>query len=198
MQNIRCYAAFGSSSTSGAGASRPGTTGYVAILARRIAQTSGDLEIVNLGGGGASVERFIRQLPDIPARRPLLVTVLGFADFVRTPPSKFSARYETLVDRLIDMDAEVFFGALRIDPTLVAGVGRGPGGSYAPADWELLHEKNEMVGRLAATRSRMHVVEVVDQNVAHPEWNAGSHPNDRGHLYLADCFWRVIGPWLIR
>ena len=57
----------------------------------------------------------------------------------------------------------------------------------------MLQEKNERLAAMAATRPALHVVGILDQNVAHPEFVAADgHPNDAGHQYLADSFWEHI------
>jgi hypothetical protein len=189
------YLALGSSSTAGSGASTPAHA-YVALIAARLTETNPNLDLENLGSGGATIDNFLNASDRITNFRPNVVTILPFTDVVRTDPARYRSGYIELFDLLGTLGATVFFGDPRVDPALVCGTGSGPGGCYSPEDRALLDAKSEIIRDLTRTRSHVIVVPVLDQNVAHPEWNApDGHPNDLGHAYLADTFLAVLLPW---
>jgi hypothetical protein len=196
-RTLSTYLALGSSSTAGSGATDPQSTAYVPLLFSRLSEDSPDLVLENRGQGGVRIQTYLNQMDALAELTPDVVTILPFTDYVQTPVADFSSGYATLLDALIDAGATVFFGDLRVDPNLVCGTGEGPGGCYGQADKDLLDEKNAALAELAATRPQVVVIPVFDQNVAHPEYNApDGHPNDSGHLYLADAFWAHLAPWV--
>jgi hypothetical protein len=198
MRAVERYLALGSSSTFGSGASSP-ELAYVERITTRLRESEPDLMLLNLGAGGATVGSFLRRRSEIEAFDPILVTILPFTDYVQTSTTTFRRSYGELLDLLGGLGATVMFGDLRIDPMLVCGVGSGPGGCYGTEDRDLLAAKNAILTDLASTRSFVVVVPVLDQNAAHPEWNApDGHPNDLGHEYLAETFLEAIGAWLTR
>jgi lysophospholipase L1-like esterase len=186
--------ALGSSSTAGFGVRRP-EDAWIARLQSRLPPHTA---VHNFGEGGATIGRFLARRLEIERIAPGIAVILPFTDYVRTPLPELHHGYGTLLDLLGALGALTFFGDLRIDPTLVQGVGRGPNGAYSPADRDLLGLKNRLVAELARARPRVIVVPVLDQNVAHPEWIAadGMHPNELGHAYLADTFWAAMAPVL--
>src|SRR5262245_35187947 len=97
---LASYVALGSSSTEGAGASDMGRTAYIALLRDRLRATCPDLRMLNLGRGGARVDTFLAQAPEIERAAPSIITILPFADFASTPLSDFSRDYAALFDRL--------------------------------------------------------------------------------------------------
>jgi hypothetical protein len=190
---VRRYAAIGSSSTQGAGASAPDRA-YVPVLAARLGARFGEVALLNLGTGGGTIDGFLARADALRAHAPELVTVLPFTDYVRTDVARFRSGYDALFALLGGLGARVYFGALTVDPALVCGRASPPG-CYAPEDARLLEAKNAVLAELAASHPHVVVVTVLDQNVAHPEWNApDGHPNDLGHGYLADTFWAAIEP----
>lgn len=192
---VRRYAAIGSSSTQGAGASAPDRA-YVPVLAARLGARFGEVALLNLGTGGGTIDGFLARGDALRAHAPELVTVLPFTDYVRTDLARFRSGYDALFALLGELGARVYFGALTVDPALVCGRAAPPG-CYAPEDARLLEAKNAVLTELAASHPHVVVVTVLDQNVAHPEWNApDGHPNDLGHRYLADTFWGAIEPEL--
>lgn len=193
LQSWTTYLALGSSSTVGAGASEPDHTGYVPLLLANLQSFAPGLRLVNRGQGGARISSYLSVLDELVALQPDVVTVLPFTDYVRTSTDDFEAGYTQLIDALANAGAQIWMGDLRIDPELLCGVGSGPGGCYGEADFRMLQEKNERLAAMAATRPALHVVGILDQNVAHPEFVAADgHPNDAGHQYLADSFWEHI------
>jgi hypothetical protein len=193
---VHAYGALGSSSTAGAGASRP-ERGYVPLLHARLGahpRGAGGVLLVNRGQGGARIDQLLAALPALETERPEVVTILPLSDFVSTDPARFRSGYDELFRRLGAVGATVYFGDLRIDPTYLCQGGRsGPGGCYGEQDRALLASKNAVIAELAPLHPHVVVVPVFDQNAAHPEWNAADgHPNDLGHQYLADTFWAAI------
>jgi hypothetical protein len=192
---VRRYAAIGSSSTQGAGASAPDRA-YVRVLVARFGARFGEVALLDLGTGGGTIDGFLARADALRAHAPELVTVLPFTDYVRTDIARFRSGYDALFALLGELGARVYFGALTVDPALVCGRASPPG-CYAPEDAQLLASKNAVLAELAAAYPHVVVVPVLDQNVAHPEWNApDGHPNDLGHAYLADTFWAAIEPGL--
>lgn len=197
---VHAYGALGSSSTAGSGASRP-ELAYVPLLHARLGahpRGAGGVVLVNRGQGGARIDQLLAALPALEAERPEVVTILPLSDFVSTDPARFLSGYDELFRRLGAIGARVYFGDLRIDPAYLCQGGRsGPGGCYGEQDRALLASKNAVVAELAPLHPHVVVVPVLDQNAAHPEWNAADgHPNDLGHQYLADTFWAAIEPRL--
>jgi len=186
---LRRYVALGSSSTAGAGASGPGAS-YVALLTAALQEDAPELELSNFGAGGARIGRFLDDLDAILALEPDVVTILPFTDLVQTPVAELETGYSTLFSSFAPSGAEVFVGVLTVDPALICGTGSGPGGCYGQADADLLAQKRAALAALAAPYATIHIVDVPDPNVAHPEYNAADgHPNDLGHRYLASSLW---------
>lgn len=192
---LRNYLAFGSSSTYGTGASTPDKA-YVELLYARLKGQAPTLVRSNFAGGGATVRQFEARLPDMVRLAPEVVTILPYTDYVQTSTETLRAGYAHIFDALGPLGTTIFFGDNTVDPALVCGTGSGPGGCYSPADLTKLALKHDVITALAATRPFVIMVPLLDQNVAHPEWYANSHPNDLGHLWLADQFWAKIQPWL--
>lgn len=206
-QPLGSLVALGSSSTRGAGASRPDETGYVAVLMRGLHEGWPHLQLHNHGRSGARLLDYVADWAAVEAARPSIVTVLPFTDFAKSSVSRFESDCRAFFDAAEQLGRsrqaegaayQVFFGDLRIDPMYVAGTTSG-GKRYRTEDFEMIQAKNAAVARCAADSLTIELVPVVDQNAAHPEWiGADGHPNDLGHAYLAGRFRGPIERWLER
>jgi lysophospholipase L1-like esterase len=194
------YVALGSSSTEGTGASDIRRTAYVALLRERLRATCPDLRALNLGRGGARVDTFLAQVPEIEHAAPSIITILPFADFANTPPADFSRDYAALFDRLRPLGATIFVGDQRLDRRYICGVRPQGQTCYGTDAAQRIADKNQALAALARTRPWVVLVPIVDSMLPHPEWLAadGQHPNDQGHADLARQFWPALAAWVKR
>jgi lysophospholipase L1-like esterase len=197
---LTSYVALGSSSTEGAGASDMRRTAYVALLRERLRATCPDLRTLNLGRGGARVDTFLAQVPEVERTAPSIITILPFADFANTPLSDFQRDYAALFDRLQPLGATIFVGDQRIDRRYLCGARAQGQTCYGVAAAQRIGAKNQALAALARTRSWVVLVPIVDSMLPHPEWLAadGQHPNDQGHADLARQFWPALATWVKR
>ncbi|MBK6683750.1 MAG: SGNH/GDSL hydrolase family protein [Deltaproteobacteria bacterium] len=195
----------GSSSTLGAGASRPEETGWVPLLLEHLRARLPIVALHNLGKGGAVMADYLEAWPLVADCEPTLLVVLPFTDYATTPLLRFKDDCRRLIDAANTLAEaaqtskrrfQVFFGDLRIDPLYLEGT-KPDGPRYRLKDYVLLLEKNGALQELAKEAPFLSVVPVIDQNAIHPEWiHADGHPNDLGHAYLAGCFVRAVELWL--
>lgn len=197
---LASYVALGSSSTEGTGASDMRRTAYVALLRDRLRATCPELRTLNLGRGGARVDTFLAQVPEIERAAPSIVTILPFADFANTSVGDFSRDYAALFDHLRPFGATIFVGDQRLDRRYICGVRPRGQTCYGTAAAQRIAAKNQALAALARTRPWVVIVPIVDSMLPHPEWLAadGQHPNDQGHVDLARQFWPALAAWVKR
>ena len=165
---LRASVALGSSSTQGAGASDPASTAYVPLLHASMAAHHPELELHNMGSGGATIEDFIARLDVIQDVQPEVVTFLPFSDYSRTSVETWEERYAVLLDALGDLGSTIFFGDLTIPAECICP-NSCPGGCYGESEATMISEKNAVAAQQAAERDSMFVVDIPDTNALYLE-----------------------------
>ncbi len=187
---------FGDSLTAGLHASRPELT-YRELIRERLAATpdAGPVSWVIQDPVGLLDDAQAR-LPRVLAARPTLVFVeLGHHEVWTdtTQLDLFAPRYADILDRLLASGAEVI-------PSTLTWLGYTPGSFQYNAALKI----NTIIRSLAADRGlavadawartagRVELISTPDdQSFMEPFAGDDLHPNDAGHLALADAFWRA-------
>ena len=179
------YVVLGDSAAQGLGASKP-QFGYVGLLAKQIAQTTGKrVRVVNLSVSGAQTEDVInKQLPELKNYKPDLLTVeIGFNNVTHWNPTTFAEQYNQLASALpagtIVANVPYFGGRIRLNPEAVAA--------------------NKIIAQ-AATRYQLKLVDLQTythdrQSLFNYSWDL-LHPSNRGYHNWNAAFWQVVRPTL--
>lgn len=196
-RRVRTLITLGSSSTAGAGASSVDTQ-YVSLLA----QTLG-ARLVNLGTGGQTYDavrttylpRALEALDAGPlaADQVDVVTFLPFTDFARSTPQQLVTGYAPVLRTLDRTHAWTVFGIPTIDPRYECGMAgdlRGPDGECYDSALLADYDAKATAMRVElALHPNATPLDIPQTQAQHPDWDApDGHPNDLGHVFLAQLF----------
>jgi len=192
------YVAMGASDALGAGASDPLRTGYVFILADRMRAIEPDLQIRNFATDGATGYEFINhQLPNAIEANPAVVTVwMGANDILDGHPADlFESQLRTVLGELrTKTSAMVFVGNL-IDLTQTPDFQHYP---VSGVTKEKVDDYNRRIAEVVA-ETGCFLVRISDLPLHASVFSAdGFHPSDEGYLAMADKFWSVIQPQMLK
>jgi acyl-CoA thioesterase I len=189
------YVALGASDAVGVGSSRPGSQGYVPLVATHLPRGS---HLLNLGISGIHLhDALAQELPIALSTSPELVTVWLVAnDFVgNVPYDAYMLDLNTLLRQLHTNTRASLVMANLPDLTRLPAFANQTSAQKAQM---LAKIKLWNVG-IAATAARYGVT-LVDlfnrgsQLTAHPEYISGDgfHPSPAGYVQLANLFWQAI------
>jgi len=180
------YVVLGDSAAQGLGASKP-QLGYVGLLAKQIAQTTGkQVRVVNLSVSGAQTEDVInKQLPELKNYKPDLLTVeIGANNVTHWDSALFSKQYNQLAQALpagtIVANVPYFGGRIRLNTQALAA---SEIIAQAAATYQL-----KLVDLQAYTHTR--------QSIRNYSWDL-FHPSNQGYKNWDAAFWQVIQPTLV-
>ncbi len=186
------YVALGDSTAVGVGADQGG--GYPDRIARRLAASGTQVNLVNLGAAGATADDVRReQLPKLLAERPALVTIgVGLNDVLRGRPLADYARdLEVIADAVARTNAAVVVSEL-------PDVSRSPSGAgSSPSLARRLAAYNATLRRVAE-RHGFQIAEVEEPSRRAFRGRAdvfakdGFHPSARGYELWADLVWPPV------
>jgi lysophospholipase L1-like esterase len=191
---VRQLITLGSSSTAGSGASRTDAR-YPNVVARAF-----DATLHNLGSAGQTVEqvmdtflpRALALLRGPPPDGVDVVTLLPFTDVAHKSPQQLCTAFAPVLAALATTHAWVVFGVPTVDEAYQCGNGplRGPGGGCYPATLVAAYaHKAAALRALVGGYANASVAEIPQIHVQRPDTLApDGHPNDAGHMFLAQCF----------
>lgn len=202
---VRTLITLGSSSTAGSGASLESTR-YVNLLAGMLGA-----RLVNLGTGGQQMPYVeMTALPQALAALDAgvllpgqvdVVTFLPLTDFQNSNAAQLAAGYGSILARLDGSGAWVAFGIPTVDEHYACGARgdlRGPDGECYPGT--LVDEyaaKQAAVEPVVRQHPNMAPAGIPQLLAQHPEWvQPDGHPNDPGHLFIAQQFYKHLAPRL--
>ena len=189
------YVALGASDAVGVGSSKPGSQGYVPLLAARLQKGS---HLLNLGVSGIRLhEALTQELPLALNTSPTLITIWLVAnDFVGgVPYSSYMKDLDSLLQQLrAGTKARIVMANLP-DLTLLPAFA-GQSASQKTKTVAEIKRWNVSIATIAARYS----VTIVDlfshesQLTAHPEYISGDgfHPSPAGYVQLSNYFWDAI------
>jgi acyl-CoA thioesterase-1 len=189
------YVALGASDAVGVGSNKPGSQGYVPLIANRLPSGS---RLINLGVSGIKLHAALKEeLPLALSTSPRLITIWLVAnDFVAgVPYNDYMQDLETLLKQLrAGTQARIVMANL---PDLT----RLPAFARRTADQKatMLKQIQRWNAGIAALATRYHVA-LVDlftresELTTHPEYVSidGFHPSPSGYVQLANYFWAII------
>ena len=189
---IDSYVALGSGAVVGDGAGQANSSS-TSLIHQALQEAWPEVQLTNLGHGWATVHTFDSDLVQIRAANPDVVTILPIDDYASTSASTWRSNYPALLDELGTMGAEVFIGALMLDPDYLCHIESGPGGCHRFGEFESAREKNQILIELASTRPWVTIVPMSDDGPLHDDWlNNGDDYTDAGHAALAEAFLHSI------
>jgi len=189
---IDSYVALGSGAVEGDGASHINLSS-TSLIHQALQNEWPDVQLTNLGQGWATVQTFNNDLSQIRAANPDLVTIFPTDDYASSSTSTWESNYPNLLDELGGMGAEVYIGALMIDPDYVCHIGSGPGGCHSFGEFESVRAKNSILIELASTRPWVTIVPMSDDGPLNEDWlNNDDEFTDAGHSALAEAFLHSI------
>jgi hypothetical protein len=189
---IDSYVALGSGAVEGDGASHINLSS-TSLIHQALQNEWPNVQLTNLGHGWATVQTFNNDLNQIRAANPDLVTIFPTDDYASSSTSTWESNYPNLLDELGGMGAEVYIGALMIDPDYVCHIGSGPGGCHSFGEFESVRAKNRILIELASTRPWVTIVPMSDDGPLNEDWlNDDDEFTDAGHSALAEAFLHSI------
>lgn len=189
---VETLLALGSSSVAGAGASDPAHC-FVNLVARDLDTQN----LLNLGAGGQRAVDVIGAIAG-QARAALaqVVVVMAFSDYAYSDGETMIEAWRQILQPIAEDGAQIYFGDLQIDPLWICGpIATSTGECYDLATANMIGAKNALARQVLAPIPNVHLVQVFDENAAHPEWILpDGHFNDAGHAHLAKVFLQDIAP----
>ena len=189
------YVALGASDAVGVGSNRPGSQGYVPLIAAHLPKGS---HMVNLGISGIRLhEALTEELPIALSTSPNLITIWLVAnDFVTgVSYNDYINDLNTLLKQLSGNTHAVLVMANLPDLTRLPTFS----GQTASQKAQMLQEIRQWNAGIAKLAAQYDVI-LVDlfsegsELTAHPEYVSGDgfHPSPAGYVQLANLFWEAI------
>jgi lysophospholipase L1-like esterase len=189
------YVALGASDAVGVGSNKPGSQGYVPLIAERLPSGS---RLINLGVSGIKLHAALKEeLPLALSTSPRLITIWLVAnDFVGgVQYDDYMQDLETLLKQLrVGTQARIVMANLP-DLTRLPAFARRTAAQKATM-LKQIQRWNAGIAALA-TRYQVALVDLFAREsdlTAHPEYVSidGFHPSPSGYVQLANYFWAAI------